>query len=181
MYGVHYYLWTCLNPEPDLCSINSTHTVTFTQLCHIQFKSNLSTFKPFVALISPTIGFNSSCISEVSVRFQGCQWPFLASLWTPHCCWGGDVGREDWRASDSPSVTSTNAAKLSRRKALNPYEPLSLPAGIHSVSAALCAFVWVRFCFQKGSFLSFARPISDIYLQEKMHPWTSNPALDIIV
>ncbi len=42
-----------------------------------------------MALISPTVGFHFSCISEVSVRFQGSRWPFLASLWTPPRCWGG--------------------------------------------------------------------------------------------
>ncbi|KAG8003348.1 hypothetical protein GBF38_018437, partial [Nibea albiflora] len=51
--------------------------------------------------------------------FQGC----LRDLSTgpafgPGAAVGEDVGREDWRAPDSSSVTSTDSAKLSRWKAL---------------------------------------------------------------
>lgn len=69
-----------------------THCYLHTPLLH-PVKSNQSVFKPFLVFTSPSVAFNVSYISEVSVRCQGCQWPFLAGLWTPHCCWGGSRTR----------------------------------------------------------------------------------------
>lgn len=108
-----------------------------------------------MAFTSPTLQFNFCCIADVSVRFQGCEWPFLASSWTQHCyCWGGC---RTWRL-ESVWQLICHVHQHHRIEGAEESESLpvtaDLPAAIQSVSTVLSAFVWVRFCCQKGLFLS---------------------------
>lgn len=115
-------------------------------------------FKPFVALTSPTIGFNFSRSCEVSVRFQGCRWPFLAGLWTRLCCRGVWGGVQDVKIGERLTAHRSrppSPVKLSRRKPLNLPTSRWLPC---RDTQRVCGFVCVCVClpgFHKGSFLSF--------------------------
>lgn len=92
--------------------LSVTNAASTTCLLYIWLKTNWRVLKPFVALTPPLLAF-----IWLHFRFSFFLWDSQAAV--SDLCWsafrpgiaaGEDVGREDWRVSDSSSVTSTDCA-----------------------------------------------------------------------